>query len=245
MSGRARVTAIQHASKEVIHRAGAFDSDNFARTFSEAVATEVSLGNSLSHALDSALASTKTNLFRGGELNRKQFRVEVEIELGESSSWSNTESVEYLMREFAIYAESQLARTLKRDRSEEFIRSQLQTHMQSHGTTFREAHEGSGQSDLIVILEALEGPEIIEIKVPNNETEFMDGLAEVAQYAEARGLDHAYLLAVDHCRDLNSPRYMGEPVEHREQDGVDVTCVRVRIAEVPPSKVGRARRRRN
>ena len=87
-------------------------------------------------------------------------------------------------------------------------------------------------------------PEIVEVKVPRSTRDFKDGLTEVSQYAQAEGVTDAYYVVFDHCADLDSPRFMETAVSTREIGGVSIHCIRVRVAQNSPSRVGRACRKR-
>ena len=165
--------------------------------------------------------------------------------LSDSIEWLVQHSMtdtEMLLTKFAHDAESQSARDLKADKSERFLRGLIQNRLQVFGTTKREAHEGSGQTDVWFRRTSASFEELIEAKVPLSLSQFDDGLVETAQYAQTSGLTEAFFVFVDHCKDLNHKRFTDSTVAHRLVDDIAITCIAIRVSESPPSKVGRNRR---
>ena len=248
MTDSALVIRVQHIVNDVLHRADVANGDRFALRMSEAAATFLTEGLPPADAVKRAIGQTRTMLFRNTSLTRARLVVAVTEELERLGLPRTASTLQEILSEFAVYAGSQLVRSsksgsLRQGLGEEFWRSQLQTWLQRYGDSSRESHEGAGQSDLVFRFKGSGEPHLIEVKVPAAPTEFTDGLTEAAQYAQTMGLDTAHYLVIDKCADLNSPRYLAEPVEERTVDGIKVVCVRVLVPEVPPSKVGRARRR--
>lgn len=247
MIDQSLAVSIQHLVKDVLHRAGATDGDQFALRLSRTVAAAIAEGSTPPEALDRGLKSTRTQVFRTHRIARAELRESMLARFEEVGHKEADASLQSLLEGFATYAESQLARVLKSHRDEEFTRSQVQTYLRSVGVTTREGHEGAGQTDILLVRLGSDPQrlrtDLIEVKVPRTPSEFEDGLVETAQYAKSRSLAEAYYVVIDHCPDLDHPRYLSNLSAIQRVDGIDIHMIRIRVADKPPSKVGRARRR--
>lgn len=233
-----RRIAFQHRVKEILRDCAAFDADSFASRFSLQLDFELDREPSPTAAITRALAATKTTVFSTNRgLSRDYFKHAMAKAILPSAPRSP--SLDEAIVEFVGYAESQLARSLKRGSPEEILRSSLGSFLRAKGyPVVREAHEGAGQTDLLVTSDG----DIIEAKVPASNSEYQDGWTEAAQYAQSARREEAHYVFVDHCRDLSQPRWQEEQISHRVVDGIAIRSYRIRVAEVPPSKVGAARR---
>ena len=238
------IVAVQHALNELVHRSGLKDLDTFVPRISREIAERLESAESLGSAVEEALRSVKTSFFKINKISREGW-IRDAARCLESVEGIHGRNIQDHLEAFAKYAESQEAWNLKRDRSEENARGLVRTFLASEGLPLSEAQVGSGQTDVLLLRPGERTPEIIEVKVPRNSTEFGDGLVALSQYAQAEGVAAAYCIVFDHCADLNSPRFMKTAVSVQEIDGVSIHCIRVRVAQNPPSKVGRARRQQS
>jgi hypothetical protein len=191
------------------------------------------------------MTATRTSTFLTSEVRRADFRdslVAAIEQRGLGRVESPVERFEDALERFAQFAESQLGRDFKEDRSESRVRGALQSWLAAQGVTLREAHEGSGQTDLWFSFRDDDTRFVVEVKVPSSAAEFEDGLTEAAQYALSSSQPDAFYVAVDHCPDLASPRFMPKATDCVDRDAVAVHLFRIRVADVSPSRVGRVRR---
>ncbi len=232
----------ERLAREILNRAGVIDRDDFVHRLAIQCAA-FSDGYAVDDALRRALRSTATTTFRSRGITRQEFDDSLITGVTEQVLLKAT-SFRDLLMEFAEHAESKLARAMKRDKSEEFVRSNLLSHLFKYGPVDREAHEGAGQTDVIFSFHGRAPRYLCEVKVPHGQTEFADGLIEAAAYAKTMRVDHVYYLFVDHCPDLDAPRFQQAPVAEFKQDGIAITSVRILVSDVAPSATGRARRQR-
>ena len=238
------VVAVQHALNDLVHRSRLKDLDTFVPRISREIAERLESAESLGSAVEVALQSVKTSFFRVNNISREGW-IQDAAQCLESIANVHVRSIRDLLEAFARYAEKREAWNLKQDPSEENARGLVRTFLASEGPVFSEAQIGSGKTDVLLLRPGGQTPEIVEIKVPKSSTEFEDGLLAASQYAQAEGAVTVYYVVFDHCSDLNSPRFMKTAVSMRRVDGVNIQCIRVRVAQEPPSITGRARRRRS
>lgn len=245
MSGR-QLIRVRSAVLDTLHSGGAVDGDDFVARLSAAIDAHLDGGDGPIGSVEKAFRSTSTSQFAGakrGRLTKAEFKRDLIDRLARIEPQTGPTDLTTLLVNFARHAESNLARDLKKDQSEALARATLDSWLGSHGKTTRESHEGTGQTDLLFTALGSTLVDVVEVKVPKSNTEFEDGITEVAQYAQSMRRPVAYYVVFDHCADLTRPRFLAAEVGTVARDGVDVTCVRVRVAENPPSGVGRARRR--
>lgn len=230
-----RALSIQHAVLATLHSQAIPDPGSVAVAmagFIESNEREVGLAG----AIDRALRQFRPVL-TGTAQRQEELRA---VLIARLTSLAVHRPVEELLLRFSHYAQRELARAMKTNPAEEFLRSNLQSWLASQGCTHREAHHGSGQVDLMFRLPEADSEVIVEVKVPPTRSEYESGIAEAAEYGLAEGCEEVYFVFADHCRDLAHPRFQDEALLRIKRGSVAVVSIAIRVAAVPPSKVGRS-----
>lgn len=144
---------------------------------------------------------------------------------------------------FSEQITSRHSNTIRQRKDEETVRQLLTAKLEVYGICRLESTEGSGRTDIWFRSHQSSVDEIIEVKVPDDKTQYEDGWTELLQYCISSGSPYGHYFVTDVCRDLEHPRFMETRIETRDAKGIRLIGIRNLVSASYPSKVGTDRRK--
>ena len=230
------VIGLNREVQRLINLLGQSDPDDFGLRLSRQLSRSSRPRDVVDEAsIMEALSSMRTSFFRVSGCSKRDFS-KLLVERVRGMEISRESSLPEKLKEFAEYAERQLAQELWKGRKDESVlRSHLQTALEAGGRyTLKELTTGRGRTDIALLDE--QGKAIIETKLWRGQEYFADGLAELAEYLRTEHLHDGYYVVLD-CSLENKLVAANGSSWTELVDGRKIHVTFIRIPPASPSKL--------